>query len=134
MNREERRWRGAVSRARKRLWLEQHDVASNVVDEMTNDHPGKSDEFESIAKTTSISHYMMANLAAKRSAVESKSDAELDELACHEMLHVVLSPITDFVETFLDDFPAEKKKVLEKWWDRTNERVTEHLTRVIFHG
>lgn len=75
--------------------------------------------------------YKTAKLEFSRDEIRESGVEELDDLVKHEMLHVVLSPIYQFVCDMFDTFPQANKRRLMKSWSQVNEGVTTDLERII---
>lgn len=84
------------------------------------------DGFELAAATAIDYPYSQATVSLNPKEPEHDDEA----VACHEMLHCVLSPLLEVGNQMLDRLPPHEKEGFDRWLISANERVTSHLERV----
>lgn len=127
------RWRDACVKWVRLLWVGNYEVTYQILDDPVSEKREIDDdgEFVTVATASVRPEYFRALLSIKRSRMRDCTDEELDENACHEVLHIAMAP---FADAFYDLIEAMPKAKREGWRARRayeHERVTSHLTTVV---
>ncbi len=56
---------------------------------------------------------------------------KIDEVTCHEAIHMVTSPTHALVQTILNELPMNKQDIYSEWWHRENEEVTTQICNIL---
>ena len=128
-----RRWKDACNKWIRLLWVGNYEVTFQVFDEPVDNQrpPNGGAEFVTVATASVRPEYFRALLSIARSRVRDCTDEELDENACHEVMHIVVSPFADAFYELIEAIPKARG---EGWTARRmyeHERVTSHLTTVV---
>lgn len=115
------KWRG-------RLWLTQWLITPEVVEEID---PSDGTAFSTTAEIDASPTYRKAVVKVSKKSWREVTPQQRNRTICHEMLHVVTSPVSDFVKELLEELPPAKRAGFVKWWERVEEGTTEHLCNVI---
>jgi len=83
------------------------------------------------AASSSNPMYKEYTIFARDTWLKKAKKRDLDEYACHEVVHCVTSPLFDLIKTIVDDLPETKAKVYREWAKRENEEITTHLTDIL---
>jgi hypothetical protein len=124
----------ACKRWQKTLWIGDWDGTFEVIEGLAKEITSTRDsatEWTSAYTVAIKVPYKSFLVKADREIVAEATDEELDEHACHEMIHVVLEPMKDVTESLLTQLPASRRAGYVDWLSRENEGVTEHLTKVL---
>lgn len=126
-----RRWKDACSKWVRLLWVGNYEVTYQILDgpEHTMKGPHEA-EFVTVATASVRPEYFRALLSVQRNRVRECTDDELDENACHEVMHIVMAPLDTVLYDAVESMPAGRR---EGWHTRRAyelERVTSHLTTV----
>ncbi len=89
------------------------------------------DGWKPIASVVAKPHYFDAVITADPAQLILMDDDDLDSKACHEVMHIVLSPYHEWGETMLATM--DKKEVLgyREYELVSNERVTSRLAQIV---
>ena len=124
----------ACKRWQKTLWIGDWDgtfeVIEGLAEKITSDRDSATEWTSAYSVATQVP-YKSFLVKADREILADATEEELDEHACHEMVHVVLEPMKDVAESLLKNLPASKRSGYVDWLARENEGVTEHLTKVL---
>jgi predicted nucleotidyltransferase len=100
------------------------------VKEAVEDHEEESDF--SIAVTTETStEYKTAKIKVRGSLFDGLEASEISERACHEVLHVFLTPMTNVSWEMLYDLDKKKRSVYEKWRRYESEETVSTLAGIL---
>lgn len=113
-------------RWQRRLWLGDWDVDYVRVEDL-----GESgqDGFEEAAQVQTHPRYQKASVKVSESALVKMTDKELNQCSCHEMLHVLTSPITEVAQDLIDLLPEGKRQGWQNHLNYVRESVTEKATQ-----
>ena len=126
----QRRWAKACERWVHRLWVS--DWARDYV--VADDLPDKyaTREYQgTMAGSEIMASYKEATLILHGKNSAGASDKKLDELARHEVLHMVLAPYDHTVQDIIEELPKQKRRPFEKWLESEKEAVVVHLEHAL---
>ena len=124
-----RRWKDACGKWIRLLWVGNYEVTFQILDGPEK-HDGGDPEFVTVATAAVRPEYFRALLSIQRGRVRECTDDELDENACHEVLHIVAAPFADTLYEAVEAMPKARR---QGWHARRiyeHERLTSHLTAV----
>jgi len=75
--------------------------------------------------------YRQAVVSAEETVWDRLPPAERERTACHETLHIVISPLMHVAEQMMADLPKGRREVYEKWLNMADEQVTEQLAAAL---
>ena len=111
------------------LKLGQHELIT-YLDNLNVDADENSD-WRASAKMESQIRYRTIKITGDEKIISGMNDYDLDETACHEVLHAVMAPLVEFLDRVLDELPAKKQDTFIAWRNREVEEVTTHLTTAV---
>ncbi|KKK60373.1 hypothetical protein LCGC14_2172750 [marine sediment metagenome] len=123
-----RAWRKAVLRWRDECWLRDWEFDIEMEEEPSHDREGEG--YQLGASTDIISAYKQATVTGIKKALKERPE-KVDETACHEVCHVVLSPLTAATSLFIDQLPRGQRSLAREVWKEANESVASHLQRIL---
>ena len=118
-------WDAAVRRWAWRLWLTDWDLATEVVESLKGEGNG-----EPAAEVSCHPEYRQGTVTAVRSYIRLHPD-EVDRIACHEVLHAVVSPLTMFVDNIVDTMPTGMRTIAKESWRVHKESMTNRLEQIL---
>ena len=83
------------------------------------------------AENTGQARYMQVVITGDFATIQGMSDDDLDDLACHEVMHSVIGPVAELLDEVITALPAEQRQTYNDWRNREVEGVTSHLTGVV---
>ncbi len=86
-----------------------------------------SEEFVAAAETAVDFPYEMAHVILNN--VETY--LSLNAIACHELVHLVLSPYEELIHQIIDTLPEAEQLGFKRWAFSVEERVTTHLEKAL---
>lgn len=127
-----RRWRDACGKWVRLLWVGNYEVTYQILDDPANDQrpPNGEAEFVTVATASVRPEYFRALLSIARNRVRECTDDKLDENACHEVMHIVMSPFADTLYEAVEAMPKARRGGWHARRMYEHERVTSHLTTV----
>lgn len=128
-SRAQKKFRSLCGKWKERLWLGHWYVDFDYVDAV--DQSDSPEGWESTASVKARSAYRNAQIQISASVAKDMSEANLNRTACHEMVHVALSPLTDVFQEVLRSLPLKQREAFDSWRWKESEAVTEHLTSVL---
>ena len=131
-----RRWNAAVGKWKRVLWLTHWRIDTSIQDRQDatpNVSAATPASFGTIAQADTISCYRQSEIKLTRGSIASKNPKEMNESACHEVLHVVVAPYDAMVQEMLMALPQEKREGFEKWHDQAKEELVTHLQNVFIY-
>ena len=117
------KWLYLLGLGRYELLTRLEDLNIDLIDE-------NSDERRS-AKMESQARYRSIKIIGDEKVIGSLDDEDLDETACHEVVHATMAPLVEFLDRVLDELPAKKQNTFIAWRNREVEEVTTHLTTTV---
>lgn len=113
---------------RDRLWLGAWSPSIEMVPSI-----GKTVwERESVAAQCDADPaYKTATIQFSEQLWAKRSLGKSNRSACHEMCHVALAEMSQYVDTLTSELSREKRPMFKKWWREVNERTTQHWTNVM---
>ena len=123
------KWIKATEKWLKILWC--NDFAITWYFDTIPDEENGRDGFLPIASVVTKPQYFETILTADPVQLATLSDADLDTKACHEIMHVVLSPYNEWAEQAMRTM--DKKEILgyREYESFANECVTSRLTQIV---
>ncbi|KKK54999.1 hypothetical protein LCGC14_3079000 [marine sediment metagenome] len=123
------KWIKATEKWLLLLWLPDFNI-SWYFNEIPDEDEGR-DGWKPIASVVAKPHYFDAVITADPAQLILMDDDDLDSKACHEVMHIVLSPYHEWGETMLATM--DKKEVLgyREYELVSNERVTSRLAQIV---
>jgi len=121
-----------VIKWRNELWLRDWHYDISQVDDLdlTSKEADRSEGSRKAAAQVRPSYrYRQAHFKVGENALRNCKAEELDTIACHETCHVVLAPITSFVQDIMEQLPEQAQDLAYARWAEVHEDVTSHLTR-----
>jgi hypothetical protein len=119
--------RRLVEKWRDRLWLGQWLIIAGYEPEIET----SSAALDTIAIVEFDSAYRKAAITVATNVWDKQTPKKKNRAICHEMLHVALSPLRDFVKQLEREISPSKKAVYEKWFESVDETITEHFCNVM---
>ena len=132
-----KRFNDAVIRWRWLLWLNSYDITVRTADESrdkaknTEEKHGETSEFAIFGTTETLPDYQTAIIEVVERELKGKTEDELDSIACHEMVHVLMAPFSDVTWEMLHEMPPEKREVYKIWRRKAQEELTSRLTSIL---
>mgnify|MGYP001602380455 CR=1 FL=1 len=112
-----------------RCWLNDWSVSVQTTDE---ELPGESDGFHTLAEVKFLPAYKHATVTAKLNSLRELDQQRLDEVACHEVSHLLLGSIDVFVGQLTSQLPrGVAQRLVIANWEELKESTTSHLQRVL---
>lgn len=110
------------------LWLKDHEVRYKFLGEKSSSDTGN---WAGVAEVEIQPRYRTALISAYKDVLNELSDGGMEDSACHEVVHILLAPLNEFVTEILDELPKSKRDGWDAYRDFVNERVTQHVTDVV---
>ena len=132
-----KRFNDAVLRWRRLLWLDNYDITVRFADEekakerTLKETNGADTEFAIFGTTETLPDYQTAIIEVVERELKGKTEDELDSMACHEMVHVLMAPFADVTWEMLHELPPEKREVYKIWRRKAQEELTSRLTGIL---
>ena len=117
------KWLYLLGLGRYELLTRLEDLNKDLIDE-------NSDERRS-AKMESQARYRSIRIIGDEKVIGNLNDEDLDETACHEVVHATMAPLVEFLDRVLDELPTKKQDTFIAWRNREVEEVTTHLTTTV---
>lgn len=124
-NNQKKRWFEACLRWLYLLGMGRYELVTNL--DNINEEDEASDWRDS-AKVETRARYRSIRVTGDKKTISEMSDADLDETACHEIIHAVLAPLVELLDLIIDELPSHKRNTFVAWRNRESEEVTTHLT------
>ncbi len=96
-----------------------------------NAEADENSDWRKSAKMESQARYRSMRIIGDEKAINEMDDEDLDETACHEVVHATMAPLVEFLDRVLDELPAKKQDTFIAWRNREVEEVTTHLTTTV---
>ncbi len=96
-----------------------------------NEETDKNSDWHASAKMESQARYRSIKIIGDEKVISKMNDEDLDETACHEVVHATMAPLVEFLDRVLDELPAKKQDTFIAWRNREVEEVTTHLTTTV---
>jgi hypothetical protein len=121
-----------------RKWIERFGLSKDhrVRHEFVNDEAIKKRgmDVRYAAGTNSLPEYKDHYVDVGLPWLHGTNSNRINEISCHEAVHMVTSPTHALAMTLLDELPKTKQEVYREWWHRENEEVTTQLTNIILRS
>ena len=117
------KWLYLLGLGRYELFTRLENLNKDLIDE-------NSDERRS-AKMKSQARYRSIKIIGDEEVIGNLDDEDLDETACHEVVHATMAPLVEFLDRVLEELPAKKQDTFIAWRNREVEEVTTHLTTTV---
>lgn len=111
----------------KLLWVGDFDLIVKVDD--LND-PSSTGAFKTDAKANITTPYKLITITGDEESIRTMNDREIDELACHEIMHIILDPLHELLLEVISKLPKAKHEPYTNWLTRELESTNTHLTNV----
>lgn len=121
----------ACSKWLRLLWVGDWDLTVLLADLNDDGAESPGEGFKNEAEVAIQVPYKMVTITGDEATIASMSDRALDETACHEVMHVVISPLGMLMDELIDELPAAKRDIYRKWKKRELEDVTASLTNAV---
>jgi len=125
-------WRRAVAKWQRLLLLKDYALTLEY-DDTTPDgalYKVPSEAWRWSARAEVKPEYLQACIVVNSAFLEGGITGEIEETARHELVHVVLGRVDNFVNELLRELPGGKRAGFVAWWHEVHEFTTEHLARV----
>lgn len=127
-----RRWKKAIRKWQHALLLD--GFAVNLVYEKPSPADSNatlpSENWSVIGRTEVKPMYLDSRITVDPDFIKEATDAEIDEKACHELVHVLLGRVDNFVNEMFGALPPSKHQGFVAWWHEVHEFTTTHIQRV----
>jgi hypothetical protein len=124
--RAEKRIDAALDRWRDRLLLRRWDMTIRLTDQK----PKKNGDVIA-GEMDAKPRYKTMLVMVSRPWLESAKAADIEDTACHEVVHAVLAPLQDVAKAMLKRLSREERRGFEEWLDKENESVTTHFEHIL---
>ena len=127
----------AVVKWRWLLWLNSYDITVRTADESRDkarnaeEKHGETSEFAIFGTTETLPDYQTAIIEVVERELKGKTEDELDSIACHEMVHVLMAPFSDVTWEMMHELPPEKREVYKTWRRKAQEELTSRLANIL---
>lgn len=123
----QRDWKKATRTWYNRLGLWGNTIFHEFKDGTNNGMTGKLD-FEPAASIACSPDYLFHHVDVRASWLKTASKDDVDETACHELIHAVLSPLDSCTYKIMDAIPnKQKREAFMDWYKKEQEQVTTRL-------
>lgn len=132
-----KKWKAAVTKWQKRLFLEGYNIAIEYYDdakEIAGRSELPSESWEWVARIETKPMYLQARMKVADSFLCDASDEDIDTKAAHELVHVLTGQVSDFMSALIQELPKGRQQGYWDWWHRVNEFTTTHISRVVGAG
>ena len=126
---QQKRFYAACYKWLRLLWMGDFDLVVSLAD-LNNDADADSN-YRTNAEVEIQTRYKLITVVGDRAQITKMGDEELDDIACHEIVHAVVAPVGELLSTVIDELPAGKRSVYYDWKKRETETVTTHITNVM---
>ena len=127
-SRQQRKFRSLVRKWKQRLWLGPWYISFEYPEELDED---RQDNWQVTAQVKTQPAYKTAFVSIAARGVKDMSEVNMNRQACHEVVHVALSPLNDMCREVMKSLPIKQADAFDRWRAKENEYVTEHLTSVL---
>ena len=126
-----RRWKAAIRKWQDRLLLNGYSLVLDYVDEAPEGVSVlPSGSWAWVAKAEVKPMYLQGRIIVSKSFIKGATDAEIEEKAAHELMHILMGRVMNFFDEVLAELPKAKANGYIAWWHEVNEFTTTHLTRM----
>lgn len=126
-----RRWIQAIDKWVYLLWLGDHERTYQLTDEKLPAETDGASQFLTAARCENEPRYKKVYFSINKWHLDSTNDNDLDETACHEVIHQIIGPLNDVAYEVINSMPKSKQEGWHKYRIYQMEFVTSHLTNVI---
>lgn len=123
-----RRWQRAIRKWQDTLLLNGYTLTLYYEDELPDSNHG---QWESVARAESRPMYLQGAVTVSKRFIANATDAEIDEKAAHELMHIVSGRVRHFMNELLGQLPNSKREGFIAWWQDVDEFTTTHLQRIV---
>ena len=124
------RWHRSCVKWLYLLELGRYELLTRLED-LNKDLIDKNSDERRAAKMESQARYRSIRIIGDEKVIGNLDDEDLDETACHEVVHAVMAPLVEFLDRVLDELPANRQNTFIAWRNREVEEVTTHLTTTV---
>jgi len=124
------RWHRSCVKWLYLLGLGKYELLTRLED-LNRDLTDKNSDERRVAKMESQARYRAIRIIGDEKVIGNLDDEDLDETACHEVVHATMAPLVEFLDRVLDELPAKKQDTFIAWRNREVEEVTTHLTTTV---
>ena len=126
-----KRWRAAIRKWQDKLLLNGYSLVLEYVDEAPEGASAlPSGNWQWVAKAECKPMYLQGRIIVSKSFIKDATDAEIEEKAAHELMHILLGRVMNFVDEMIAELPRGKANGYIAWWHEVNEFTTTHLARM----
>ena len=123
------RWIKATEKWLKILWCTGFAITW-CFDTIPDEENGR-DGFIPVASVVTKPQYFEVVITADPVQLVTLSDADLDTKACHEIMHIVISPYTEWGEQMMKTMSRTKLSGYREYESFAHERVVSRLTQIV---
>jgi len=127
-----RDWIAACKGWRDRLWIGDYRLNFETLDDSTPTR-GESSDWVTTAKVQVQPQYRTAMIETDYDQLRYLDDDEMDEKACHEMVHVMMGEILRMGNRLMDKLKPSEREGFDEAWHVANETVTSRIAGVLRH-
>ena len=134
MRQQRAKWKAAIRRWQKKLLLDGYAITIEYIkdgEEIEGSSDLPSSSWGWVAKAEIKPMYLQARLKVADSFLRNASDDDIDTKAAHELIHVLIGQIDDFVSNLVAELPNSRRQGYWDWWHRVNEFTATHIARVV---
>ncbi len=124
------KWIKACEKWLHLLWLPDFSISWYFNDEIPNEDNGR-DGWKPLASVVAKPQYFDAAITADPTQLIFMDDDDIDAKACHEVMHIVLSPYHEWGEIMMTTLNKNALAGYREYEAASNERVTSRLTQIV---
>ncbi|KKN08407.1 hypothetical protein LCGC14_1057050 [marine sediment metagenome] len=91
----------------------------------------KSSNFIICSTVDTSTEYRYAIIEVHENSFDDASNKNIDNKACHEVMHVLMAPYANISWKLLQELPSQERKVYKKWRKSEEEEFTSRLADII---
>ena len=123
-------WRKAIRKWQHKLLLGGYALTLVYEEREENSSPLAGGDWVSVASAESKPMYLQGRVKVAPSFLRDATPTEIDAKAGHEMTHILLGHMDDFMRALIEELPKAKQTGYWDWWHRVNEFTATHVARV----
>ena len=116
------------------LWLHDWRFVTSTLDKLEPNEANKmlTGGYEPAGEVHFVPAYHEANIDGSLAHLKDMTLARTNEIACHEVAHIVIGKADVFVGQLISELPrSQARRALERNWDEIKEGTVSHLTRAL---
>ena len=105
---------------------------NEVVEEKNyNLNQSKASNFIICSTVDTSPEYRYAIIEVHENSFDGASNKDIDNKACHEVIHILMAPYASISWKLLQEIPSQERKVYKKWRKSEEEEFTSRLAGII---